>query len=90
MGDVFECSEVDSFIGGVAFGGHVSVVGEDFANVFGGEELFGVVMLLLLGGGVGVCGCEATTVGVAFGLQFGPSFGFFFKREWLLLLWLLL
>lgn len=35
MGGIFECTEVDSLVLLVAFGGHVSVVLEDFANVFG-------------------------------------------------------
>ena len=60
------------------------MIGENFTYVFGGEEF-------LVGGWSsgtsGVVGCgESTTVGVTFGLEFGPSFGFFFQGEWLLLL----
>jgi len=66
------------------------VISENFPYVFGGKEF-------LLGGWSSRGGCggivgggESTTVGVAFGLEFGPSFGFFFEGEWCLLLLLLL
>ena len=58
------------------------MIGQDFTNMFGGEEFF----LGSRGSSAGgVEGGETAAVGVAFVLEFGPSFGFFFEGEWLLL-----
>ena len=75
-----QCSEVDLLVGGVSFGRRVSVVLEDFANVFGGE---GVFLDLGLAGWGGGCDGEAFLVGVAFGLEAGPAFDLFFQGGWL-------
>mmetsp|Transcript_2293 Transcript_2293/g.4214 ORF Transcript_2293/g.4214 Transcript_2293/m.4214 type:complete len:308 (+) Transcript_2293:7195-8118(+) len=78
MRDVLQSPQIHPLIGRISFGRHIPVVRQDLPHVLGRKEFF------LRGGhsgAAGVEGGETTAVRVAFGLELGPSFGFFFESE---------